>query len=397
MKNRYSFAALTICLCFFISTGFAQQVYLLNKDILQKNKAAYLKKDPDVTARVGVVLKTAAAYLDVTPQSVMDKSFTPSSGTRHDYMSMGPYWWPDPSKPDGLPYIRKDGQRNPEIRKITDREYLGELETRVKFLSLAYYFTGEERYAAKANKLLSVWFTDTATRMNPNLNFGQAIPGLNEGRGIGIIETRLLAYLTDWTGLLSAHKDFTEKKLGAIRQWYSDYLQWLINSKNGKDESLTKNNHGTYYELQVAAFAAFTDNQQQLKKTLAGLMTRMEEQFDEEGKQPLELERTTAYSYSTMNLDGWYSLAGLAERSGADLWNYKNSKGSGLKKAVDWLIPYAMGEKAFTYEQINKYNREDLYHLLLISARKFKDEKYIAALKTFNPTKHTALMDLIYK
>src|SRR5213594_3592179 len=43
----------------------------------------------------------------------------------HDYYSEGPYWWPDPKNPRG-PYIRKDGERNPN-RFQHNRSDLGDM------------------------------------------------------------------------------------------------------------------------------------------------------------------------------------------------------------------------------------------------------------------------------
>ncbi len=120
-------------------------------------------------------------------------------------MSIGPYWWPDPAKPDGLPYIRRDGEVNPERQAIKDVDYLKNLNADVSVLGLAYYLTGEEKYARHAADLLRVWFLNKETRMNPNLNYGQAIPGKTEGRGIGIIDTKGLVNLIDGVQLLKVH------------------------------------------------------------------------------------------------------------------------------------------------------------------------------------------------
>src|SRR5215217_6124516 len=144
------------------------------------------------------------------PVSVMDKSYTPVSGSKHDYMSQAPYFWYDSTKPNGRPYMRKDGVRNPEINKITDKKLLGDLENASKTLSLAWYFTGDEKYAAKAAALIRHWFVNEETRMNPNLDYAQGIPGINNGRGIGIIESRAFTGIADAVGLLAGSKSWSE-------------------------------------------------------------------------------------------------------------------------------------------------------------------------------------------
>src|SRR4030095_15625995 len=115
-------------------------------------------------------------------------------------------------------------------------------------------------YAKKAVQLMKVWFIDTATRMNPNLNYGQFIPGINNGRGIGIIETVGLTNIPDALAMIKQSKDLDNGVITGLKQWYKKYTDWLINSKNGKDELSQKNNHGTYYDLQLADFAFFTGN-----------------------------------------------------------------------------------------------------------------------------------------
>ena len=60
------------------------------------------------------VLARADAALAGPAYSVTSKTRTPPSGDKHDYISMGPYWWPDPSRPGGEPYVRRDGEVNPE-------------------------------------------------------------------------------------------------------------------------------------------------------------------------------------------------------------------------------------------------------------------------------------------
>ena len=168
---------------------------------------------------------------------------TPPSGDRHDYMSQAPYWWPDPSRPDGLPYIRKDGERNPEISRITDRDNLGRLGGAVTTLSLAYAYTGHEVYATHAARLVRGWFLAPAMRMNPHLQYGQYIRGINKGRGIGIIETRNLPELLDGVLLLSTSPAWTKADEEGLQAWMRAYLTWLLESTHGREEAKNGNNH----------------------------------------------------------------------------------------------------------------------------------------------------------
>lgn len=362
---------------------------LLDPALLASKKNAYKNGDKQLAQKIQIVLKNADKVLAMNPESVMDKGLTPNSKTKHDYMSMAPYWWPDPAKADGLPYIRKDGVRNPIIKTITDHEFLDNLESRCRFLSLAYYFTGEEKYAAKAQQLLKVWFLDPATKMNPNLNYAQAIPGRNDGRGNGIIESRALVNIADWVCLLNGAKSFPEVDKEGIKTWYKDYLNWMVTSKNGIEENKSKNNHGTHYDAQLAAFAIFVGDLPLAKRTVTAAKTRLATQIDSDGKQPLELARTNAYSYSTMNLDGWFNLAMVGDKVGVNLW-------SDLKKPVDWLMPYALDEVPKTHSQLIEYKSSDFHKILLIAEEKYKGG-YEQKLKLIPSSEKFAITTLLYQ
>jgi len=346
---------------------------------------------------LAALLQQADSLLSMKPVSVMDKAFTPESGDKHDYMSQAPYFWYDSSKPNGRPYLRRDGERNPEIYKITDRTYLGKLDNASRILALAWYFTGNEKYAAKAAALLQTWFIDEATRMNPNLNFGQAVPGVNSGRGIGIIETISLTGIVDAAGLVAGSKVWTKTNDETLKKWFAQYLNWMLTSKNGREEHAAKNNHGTWYYAQAIDFALFTGNRATAAELIAESKIRLDSQLTPEGKQPLELERTNGLGYSTMNLHGWFTIATLAGKTGVDLWNYKTSKAAGIQKAFDWLLPYAMGEQSWPYQQISKYNSNtEFYPLLLQAAAGFKENAYLSKTASLNKAAGNTLAELLF-
>lgn len=330
------------------------------------------------------IIKQADKLLSMQPVSVMDKSLTPMSGNKHDYMSQAPYFWYDSTKPNGLPYYRKDGMRNPEINKITDRKNIGELDNATRILSLAWYFTGDEKYGSKSASLLRHWFLDPNYKMNPHLEYAQAIPGINTGRGIGIIETRGLIGITDAALLLTGSTSWTTTDMNALKEWFTQYLQWMLTSRNGRDEHKAKNNHGSWYFAQVIDFALFSGDTKTAKQLAEESKIRLDSQITADGRQPLELERTNSLGYSTMNLAAWFEVAKLAKKAGVDLYNLKTSKGSGIRPALEWLIPYAMGHKYWTYLQITPYNKNELYPVLLQAGIQYKDEKYLSAARSIH-------------
>lgn len=321
------------------------------------------------------------------PFSVMDKTQNPPSGDKHDYMSQGPYWWPDPKKPDGLPYIRRDGEVNPESRGFTDHQYLGQLLSLSETLGKAWYFLGEEKYAAHAATLIRTWFLDEATRMNPHLNYGQAIPGRTEGRGIGIIETRSIGLVIDAISLIRNSGHWSDADESGMQAWCRAYLDWLLNSPHGRDEAIQHNNHGTWYDVQAAALALYT-GQPEIATELAELAKtrRLDTHIAADGGQPHEIARTRSWDYSTMNLWGLFQIARVAAQVDADLWHYPDAAGSKLRKGLDYLLPHALGAQAWPHEQITPFHPEKLLPHLQVLARIFPDGGYAEAAAAIRRT-----------
>ncbi len=325
------------------------------------------------------IVKDGDKALKIEPTSVMEKKILPPSGDKHDYMSVGPYWWPDPKKADGLPWVRKDGKVNPATRStdVTDYPSLKDVSKAVEKLSEAYYYTGDEKYADHAAKLLKLWFLNPDTRMNPNLNYGQAVPGANDGRPFGIIETVNWNDMVQRVPLLDGSASWTGADKKALQNWFADYVNWLQTSKIGKEEGNTKNNHASWYDVQVSTFALFADKPEIAREVLqkAG-KRRIATQIEPDGSQPHELGRTKSWSYSTMNLRALFELAAIAESQGIDLWHYQTKDGRSLKVALDYLAPYADSSKAWPHEQIAALDRGNLKPLLSEGVRVYGDKRY---------------------
>ncbi|MGH9521834.1 MAG: alginate lyase family protein [Terriglobales bacterium] len=377
-----------VAICAVADPAVSPRVFLLNAAALEHARSA-AQKDPKAPP-IHALRTRADRDLDAPLVSVMDKSETPPSGDRHDYMSLAPYWWPNPDTPNHLPYIRRDGERNPEYNAITDHRNFGSMANSAKALATAYYVLGDERYAVKAAQVLRTWFLDPKTRMNPNLQYAQAVKGRNDGRGTGLIETRGMSDVVDAIGLLAGSPAWTNADQQGMKDWFTKYLDWLQNSANGKAEAAARNNHGSFYDTQLASIALFVGDDALAKSTLeTAAHKRIERQVMPDGEQPLELARTKSFSYSVFNLTALFELARLGEHVGVDLWSYDNGR---LRAALDYLLPYATGDKKWTRTQIEPLNGRSLAPLLLEAAARYHDPAYRAAAEKLDPHAEDAAM-----
>ena len=391
-KNKYVALVLTV---FSISGVLAQDLkdvqsnfpktLVLEGAVLEHNYQLITANDIDKTKALKTLLNKADKLLkEAKLYSVMDKKQVPASGDKHDYMSTGPYWWPDPTKPDGLPYIKKDGLRNPTYYDISDSQEMDRVEGDAEILALAYYFTKEASYAKLASKIIQTWFLNPETRQNPNLNFGQAIPGKNTGRGIGIIETRGLYQVIDAAILLQESGSWTKADHQALQKWFSDYLIWLRESPIGKDEADEHNNHGTHYSVQVIDYALFTGQADIALAEIKTFKNRMESQLKPDGSQPFELARTKSWDYVNMNLNGYFIVARLAENNAVNLWQYETKEGKSIQKCLDWMMPFLKNEKKWDHEQIKNIGYAETVRILKIASRKYSNPSYDALAKAID-------------
>ncbi|HMD53509.1 MAG TPA: alginate lyase family protein [Phycisphaerae bacterium] len=363
MKRRLQNAMVLIFLCisliFFTPiksnaqttpTSQATQGFSIPEDLLLFSPGQFEEKQ---------VIAQADKDLTINPVTITSYDCPRNPGDRHEYYSEGTYWWPDPKNPNG-PYIRRDGYENPGN---FDADYNATelMSEQVATLTAAFMDTGDVQYADKAIEHLKAWFVNPVTRMAPNLEYAQAIKGINTGRGTGIIETQVLVKVAQSAKILEDNGVLAGADAQAVNQWFADYIHWLMNSPHGKDEMNAKNNHGTYWVLQVTAFARLTDDQ----KTLAFCRDRFKNvliyQMAPNGSFPLELARTKPYAYSLFNLNAMCLICWiLSSRQGDEnLWNYSTPDGRNMKKAIAFLYPYIANRSIWPHKpDVEEWNQQ---------------------------------------
>jgi hypothetical protein len=312
------------------------------------------RADPAIAAAYAAVIKRADAALAGPTYTVVDKTRTPPSGDKHDYISMGPYWWPDPSKPNGEPYLRRDGEFNPErATNAFDVSDLDAMSGSVEALSLAYWFTDDARYATKAAQLLRVWFLDPATRMNPNTKYAQGVPGRSTGRAEGVLDTYRLLKVIEGVGLLAPSKALSDADQKGLERWFADYTTWMRTDPNGREEQAAANNHGIWFDYQLAGFSLFARQDAVTRQVVAEAgARRIKTQVAPDGSLPLELKRTRALHYSYFALEALVGTAQFGRCVDLDLWRYQTADGRGLRAAFDFLAPYVGKEASFPYPEL---------------------------------------------
>ena len=345
-------------------------------EVLTRHKARWLADRQHPAPALRQLLDDAHAALAVRPFSIVEKTSVPPSGDKHDYLSLAPYAWPDPGKPNGLPYLQRDGESNPERDSIPDHRYFARLAALVETLGLAYFFTDDESFAAHAVLLLRTFFVEPATRMNPHLRFAQGVRGKEGGRPSGLIDTACIARLIDGFGLLVESKSLSKEERDGILGWFRDYLAWLRDSELGRREGQARNNHGTWYDVQVVSLALVTGQVDVAREVLQfSHKRRIGRQIEPDGRQPEELQRTRSWHYAVFNLEAFVALANLGDGAGVDLWHYQTPDGRSIRKAIDWLVPFALGEKEWTTPEIGGMKPDALWPIVREAASRLQDAR----------------------
>ena len=327
------------------------------------------------------VLALAQTYLSAPPTPITSLVCADSPSGPHDYFSEGDYWWRNPNDPNG-PYIQRDGETNPD-NFFGHRRLLIQLSVQVAALAATFKLTRDRQYSDRAAAHLRAWFVDPATRMNPHIQYAQAIKGICTGRGTGLIDTLHLAEVALATeALQDALVEYRE-----IQNWFADYLRWFTTHPYGIAERDAQNNHATGWALQAAAFARLVGNaeisadcQRRFKEIL------LPDQMAADGSFPRELARTKPFGYSIFNLDVMAGICQLASTPADDLWRLETRDGCGLRRGMEFLYPFLKDKSSWRWAR-------DVMHwegwpvrqpALLFGALAYDEPKYLKLWKTLN-------------
>lgn len=354
----------------------ASTLLLLDKDNLDQIKAKIDRQDPFVMPAYQTLISKAEKALSMGRLSVVDKSLTPPSQDKHDYMSLGPYFWPNPKTKDGYPYIRRDGKVNPNALIDSDSPRLVRLANALETLALAYYYTNNTKYAQRAVEMIQIWFINDTTKMNPHLKYAQGIPGTVPGRALGILDGRHFVRILDSITLIENSNLLSSKDLEVIKQWVKDYQNWLLNGEYAYEESHRPNNHGTFYDYQVVGYALYLEQPKKAKELLTNAQyIRLGSHIGSKGQNFHELERTRPLHYSLFDLEAMIGLALYSDHyDDVNFWTFTINQTS-LKKAIDYVIKYKNNRDMWLVKN-EKVNFMDLTPTLLVAAQKYQTDEY---------------------
>lgn len=180
--------------------------------------------------------------------------------------------------------------------------------------------------------------------------------------------------------VLESNKGLTPEQLQPVKEWFSDFLDWMTTHQYGIDEMNAKNNHGTCWAVTAAAMADLTGNKEVLNRCTDRFKTVfLPAQMADDGSFPQELRRTKPYGYSLFNIDAMCNLAEILSTPENNLWEFSTPDGKSLKKGIEYIFPFIADKSKWPFAK-------DIYiweewpvrqSSLLFSGLAYQNQEYI--------------------
>lgn len=361
-------------------TGAAPKVYTLDGGAIAAVRERARAGDPALAPALEALRQRADAALAQPIAEIASKprQYWAKSGDPKDYISVSKFAWEDPANPGQ--WIMIDGKPNEEAMRNFDGPKIKAMQDRVTALGEGWYFLGDRKYAKAAAEQVRAWFTDPRTAMNPNMNFAQAIKPDENGQPWGIIDANRFPEVLNSVGMIADSGEWTADDEAALKAWFTQFNRWLVESPLGISERAAKNNHGTFYDLILAGGAAYTGDEATVREVLTAVgPVRLDGQIASDGSTPEETRRAESAMYTLWNLKGLSDLAVMAGKFGIDLWNHPDAANAKLKKAGEFLLPYATGAAQWTFGQQEMQRKGPLGYFRAI-APVYRDPRFDEAI-----------------
>ncbi len=301
---------------------------------------------------IQAIVDRADRWRGVVPEIITAKQRLPPSGDARDYQSLSIYWWPNPDTDDGLPYVQRDGRRNPEIRDY-DLPRINRFADAVEDSAIAYAMTGRDEFGQTAIDWIDAFLLDPQTGMNPNMNFAQGIPGGEAGNRQGIIELLAITHrVLPSIVRLRDHPAWTDDRQSKLHVWCRSMRDWLLQSPMGLQESVRLNNHGLWYDVQILSLnEVLGDRAASIDRLRDVTAARLELAVLPSGDQPFEWLRTKSWHYGLYNVDAMLTLCQI-DRQIADSTGRATLLPTGRVGAAIDLMTTAAEAGRWPYQEI---------------------------------------------
>lgn len=299
------------------------------------------------------------AVPDTANPTVTNKTMAqvPPNATINDYVSLAPYWWPDPKSPTGMPFNRVDGCGNPNAvtnDKTAWRVFVEGTST----LALASYFAGvqpalfpesSDAYAKRALSMVNTFLVDPATRMIPRLDFAQARLGRETAPFQWSTDVVASPELLDALGILEATPVWTDAVKSGSREFWKNLGAWLNTKTVEAGEKASQNNIRSTNEVIQLAIRLYLGESVTPADAIAKCEDRYLNQIADSGEQFEETARSDSWWYSMMNTVQLIRLARLSDRvsstpdkfGGGPCWTAKPADfpEKNLVNAANYMVP----------------------------------------------------------
>lgn len=126
------------------------------------------------------------------------------------------------------------------MRDLNGPDAINDASQAVIYNAIAYALESTSTYSKNVANLINTFFLAPATKMNPNMNFGQIVRGPGpdgvSGTFTGVLDLRGIVKIINGIAIVKAagSPDWTQAFDQQMNFWLTDYVNWLKTSSVGQ-------------------------------------------------------------------------------------------------------------------------------------------------------------------